>query len=187
LGCVWPYVVRRDGTDLRRVMGRRAGGLDWSARNKLAFFHDDGTTIGAGPKDGIYTVKPDGTDLRRIWKPSDIGYAAGLDWSPDGSRLAFTTPTLDVLDNAEIHTIRADGRGLRRVTHFGPQQGQGIEAPHWSPDGRFISFVNNEDLYVMRANGRGLRRVVHTPASTPGYTRWQTLSGGTWLPKGAFR
>ena len=65
----------------------------------------------------------------------------------------------------EIYTIRADGKGLRKLTdnRFGDYN------PAWSPDGTRIAFASNrhgnEELYVMDADGRNVKRLTRNAAS----------------------
>ncbi len=71
-------------------------------------------------------------------------------WSPDGSRLAFTS-TRD--GNNEIYTMNADGSDARRLTTSAGADYQ----PAWSSDGSRIAFVSerdgNAEIYVMGADG----------------------------------
>jgi Tol biopolymer transport system component len=74
-------------------------------------------------------------------------------------------PDLAFVRSGEIHTIRADGTGLRRLTsnRFGDY------APAWAPDGRRIAFSSdrhgNEEIYVMDADGRNVKRLTRHPAN----------------------
>jgi Tol biopolymer transport system component len=183
-GCLWLFTVRRDGTGLRRVIAQGAASPSWSVKNTLAFVnYNDSSKVPGDIPDGLYTVKPDGSRLRRVYSGGYLGPGLQPDWSPDGSRIAFLAATRDAADNDEIFTVKANGRGLRRLTHFGPHRGGGVGAPKWSPDGRFITFIDNYDLYVMRSNGHGLRRIVDTPQRDPAATTWTTIEEPAWLPR----
>lgn len=101
-----------------------------------------------------------------------VNGAISPDWSPDGSRLAFSgTGSREVTkDNYDIYVIRRDGTRLRRLT-----RGNGAHSsPVWSPDGRLIAYVApnrppparyQSDLYVMRRDGSHKRLVVPRAAS----------------------
>jgi Tol biopolymer transport system component len=73
-------------------------------------------------------------------------------WSPDGSRLAFTSAR-DGTGNPEIYTMNADGSDARRLTTSAGADYQ----PAWSSDGSRIAFVSerdgNAEIYVMGADG----------------------------------
>ena len=183
--CVWLYTVRRNGTGLRRVLAQGAASPSWSVKGTLAFVnYNDSSKVPGDIPDGLYTVRPDGSRLHRVYSGGYLGAGTLPDWSPDGSRIAFLAAAPDASDNSEIFTVKANGRGLRRLTHFGPHRGGGVGAPKWSPDGRFITFIDNSDLYVMRSDGRRLRRIIDTSYPKPGATTWTTIERPTWLPRG---
>ena len=74
-------------------------------------------------------------------------------WSPDGSRIAFTSDRAD--GNVDVWVMDADGGRPRRLT-----TSPGIDlGPAWSPDGRRIAFTSDRDgdleVYVMSASGEG--------------------------------
>jgi Tol biopolymer transport system component len=86
-------------------------------------------------------------------------------FSPDGSRLAFTRI------GEGLFAVKPDGTGLRRLTG-----GADDRYPVWSPNGTAIAFLqpyrNELRLYVMRADGRKQHRLRFTPAraSRPSWT-----------------
>lgn len=67
-------------------------------------------------------------------------------WSPDGSRLAFTTvrsnPYNPNLPNGEIAVMDIDGANLRLLTRTRAWD----DDPAWSPDGRTIAYRSNQDV-----------------------------------------
>ena len=63
----------------------------------------------------MWTVRPNGTGLRQLTRQPVSNFQSS--WSPDGRRLAITTQRRD--RNSDIATIRADGSGLRVLTHGG--------------------------------------------------------------------
>ena len=63
----------------------------------------------------VWAVRPNGSGLREL-TPLLVGHQVPS-WSPDGRRLAVTTQTKG--SRSDIATIRADGSGLRVLTHSG--------------------------------------------------------------------
>lgn len=145
--CDLQYVMRTNGTDLRRVSP--AGGkttCGWFLNDGRRLFF--GSTHAAGdacpqrpdPSKGyvwgldpfdIYTVNTDGSDLRRL---TNFGvYTAEGVLSPDGRRIVFTSLKDGDLD---IYTMNVDGTDLRRLTNTPGYDG----GPWWSPDGTQIVY-----------------------------------------------
>jgi Tol biopolymer transport system component len=80
-------------------------------------------------------------------------------FSPDGSRIAFTS---DRGGNYDIYTIDLTGHDLRRITTNRAQDA----FPSWSPDGRRLAFASNRtgdwEIYTTNASGSGgLVQVTH--------------------------
>ncbi|HXF72266.1 MAG TPA: hypothetical protein VNO79_06625 [Actinomycetota bacterium] len=96
-------------------------------------------------------------------------------WSPDGSRIAFSSNVQGEGDY-DIYVMDADGSHLRRLT-----DAPGLDLnPAWSPDGRFIAFTSlrdgNYEIYVMRADGTHERNLTDDPAND--YTpAWRPVPG----------
>ena len=83
---------------------------------------------------------------------STFSLEQSAEWSPDGSRLVFSS-------NGDIYTSNASGKNLKRLT-----KGYSIDvSPTWSPDGRQIAFTSdrsgNPQIYVMNSNGGNIRRL----------------------------
>ena len=75
-------------------------------------------------------------------------------WSPDGTKIAFTTSRDG---NPEIYVMNRDGSGLRRLTNS-----PAIDVtPTWSPTGTQLAWVSdrtgNPKIYIMNADGTGQR------------------------------
>ena len=83
---------------------------------------------------------------------STFSLEQSAEWSPDGSRLAFSS-------NGDIYTSNASGKNLKRLT-----KGYSIDvSPTWSPDGRRIAFTSDRSggpqIYVMNAGGGNIRKI----------------------------
>jgi Tol biopolymer transport system component len=96
------------------------------------------------------------------------------DWSPDGSRLAYTGAVSDAGQN--IYTCTPTGKRIHRLTTaFGTQSA-------WSPDGKYIAFIRADGLYVMQRDGRRPRRVVRISPTSPPSNPYYVVSSPSWQP-----
>ena len=92
-----------------------SGAPAWSPNGRTIAF-TRATAQGTVTDDAhVWTVRPDGTRLRQLTR--EPVEARQPSWSPDGRRLAITTKPSG--PNTDIATIRADGSGLRVLTHGG--------------------------------------------------------------------
>jgi Tol biopolymer transport system component len=157
------FTARTDGTRVRRVTSKPPIFQPaWSQTGIIAFGHAD----------GIYTVRPDGSRLRLlVLDRYDASSPESPDWSPHGSKIAFSFA--DSVD-PDIHVADSVTGAHRRLTTRG-----GVE-PAWSPDGRFIAFIRFGDLYVMRSNGRGERRILDGGQTESGQDIY--LGSPSWRP-----
>jgi Tol biopolymer transport system component len=103
----------------------------------------------------IYTV---GVDARgAVPLVSSSGWDTGAAWSPDGSRIAFSS---ERDGDEEIYVVNFDGSGEQKLTEL-----PGVDATTaaWSPDGTQISLVAHDgeqwDDWVVNADGSGLKRL----------------------------
>ncbi|MEW5702203.1 MAG: M48 family metalloprotease [Candidatus Zixiibacteriota bacterium] len=148
----WPcdriFTMRTDGTELRQVSTGRGA-------TTCAFFAPDGQRIvycsthltgdscpprashGRGyvwtlhPGYDVFSARPDGSDLKRL--TTAPGYDAEAVYSPDGSKILFTS----VRDgDLELYVMNADGTDPVRLTHEVGYDGGAF----FSPDGRKIVY-----------------------------------------------
>jgi Tol biopolymer transport system component len=107
--------------------------------------------------------------------PFDKDVAIKHDWAPDGRRLVYT----DNADNpdaaANLATVRADGTGVRYLTHYTDPEMRAY-AGSYSPDGRWIVFrLEDHGLYSLariRTDGTHLRTILKPSTFRPRFIDW---------------
>jgi Tol biopolymer transport system component len=124
----------------------------------------------------LYVVGADGTGLKRV-RAFPKGIADKIDWSPDGSRIAFSTPEFGRPGlSANVYTIRPSGTGLNQLTHDrGGTIDNGVDS--WSPDGTRIAFVSNRsgtyEIWSMSSTtGASLNQITNGPEAH--FAAWGT-------------
>ena len=109
----------------------------------------------------IYTSNTDGSERKPV---ATQGYDLLPVWSPDGTRIAFTSLRgAQVRDGYQIWVMNADGSNLKAVT----SNAYVNEYPVWSPDSKQLAysqytFVKGDAWRVVarNADGSGAERVV---------------------------
>ena len=145
--CDQQYVMRTDGTDLKRISngnGKTTCGWFLPDGQRLFFAsshaHDSTCPPKPDPSRGyvwgldrfdIYSANRDGTGVRRLTN-YNVYTAEGV-LSPDGRRIVFTSLKDGDLD---IYTMSVDGSDVRRLTTTPGYDG----GPWWSPDGTKIVY-----------------------------------------------
>lgn len=143
-------VMNSDGTG-KRCFGVGATFAAWKPDgSKLAYVS---TGLSGQQLNEIYTINPNGTDPVRI--TYDGVAKMSLDWSPDATKMVYTTVQ-------GVYIINADGSGLSS-----PCTGRDAR---WSPDGQRIIFVTdaldgNEEIYTVRLDGSDPRNLSRNPAN----------------------
>jgi TolB protein len=107
---------------------------------------------------GIWTMNRDGGNQERLLDPSSVGAVleGKIEWSPDGSRIAF--------GGNDIFVVDSDGTNHVRLTDHNATE----EAPPWAPAGDKIAFASNMsgmfDVWVMNADGSEPRNLTNDGA-----------------------
>ncbi|MFL5945167.1 MAG: TolB family protein, partial [Gaiellaceae bacterium] len=132
-------------------------------------------TLHAG-EDELWTMNADGSDRRNLTR-HDGRKISDIDprWSPDGRRIAYSTDATDVEGaGRQIWIMRADGSGIRQLTHLPGYS----RSPSWTADGQQIVFDNYNagalDVYRVDEDGTGLVNLTsndpgvdYSPAASP--------------------
>jgi Tol biopolymer transport system component len=124
------YVMNADGTNVRRLTDNADfdSAPAWSPDGQwLAFEHAPGDTLtpGTEPQEkDIYVMRPDGSDVHRL--TDSPGLDEGPVWSPDGTKIAFSSARDG---QQEIYVMNADGSDQRRLTNNPARD----ESPDWQP------------------------------------------------------
>jgi dipeptidase D len=138
----------------------------WGSEPTIVFDSDRG-----GDHRDLYGMDGRGTHVVRL-TAGEANSIAGP-WSPDGTRIAYTTFGLTTSD---IWVMNADGSGQVNLTNT-PDVDEGF--PAWSPDGTHIAYTTrrdgNNEIYVMRADGTNPARWTDNPADD---------FAPTWSPDG---
>ena len=137
----------------------------YSFDNKLAF-------TGVGRQGIICAIElMDGQQsaLRRL-TPAPLA-PRQPDWSPDGTRIAFSTHCRggsENFQNEEIWMVDTKGNGLRRLTKNGNEYFSGPHDfhPSWSPQGDALVFERHSPdnstsgIFIMKSDGSGGKEVL---------------------------
>ncbi len=148
---------------------------DW-----VAFSRDGQWLAYTTLQDGIlWRERVDGTDkLQLTFAPMQ---ATMVNWSPDGTKLAFSALTPGKPRN--IMVVNSDGSGLRKIYPENIMQ----VSPSWSPDSQHVTFdypsgyAHAQPGQVLGIKTTDLR--THEVVSVPGS---QGLFGSQWSPDGRY-
>lgn len=124
------------------------------------------------PPSATWIVNADGSGLRQL---TGGDYSGVVDWSPDGTTLAFIEYDLSGEFPTRAYTLPADG-GERSYLPVG----ESITAPPtWSPDGGYLAFATQGDVLVASPDGSSPRAIARSPESGYGALSWSP--SGEWL------
>ena len=124
----------------------------------------DSTTVALvvdlGITDRVATVDPAaGLSSLRYVSPASAG-AQRPTWSPDGSQIVFSAgtpgPVVETEASNDLYVVRADGTGLRQVTHSNP--GVRVFGAEWETDGlRFLASLaeGTQPAHLVRVSADG--------------------------------
>src|SRR2546421_9772218 len=103
------------------------GGAVWAPNGRFVAF----TRVrGSGSVSQVFRLGSDGRHLRLLSQPGE--YAYGVAWSPDGSRVAYTT--FDLAAVVRVVVARSDGTQARVVAPFQVERLPPPTFLGWSPE-----------------------------------------------------
>jgi TolB protein len=155
------YRISSAGTGLTAVTPLTISVKDFRAR-----YSPDGSTIAfdssgrGGVQSAVYLMNPDGSSIRRLTRPGLL--ATSPEWSPDGSRILFSTNCCAVTLTATVWVINADKTGLQQLTFPGRRHDF---SPSFAPAGDKIAFERDSAdfshfaVWVMNSDGTGLTKI----------------------------
>lgn len=162
------YVINADGTGLKRLTKNiNPYSPRWNRENIYPTWKPDGKKIifnnYSNDKWITYLINTDGAEQeQQVSAPYD--YTSNLEFSPDGTKIAFRGPKGEVY----VGRVKNTNKGIeitetkqltKNMTKFS------ICRIRWSPDGTRIAFSGyGSPLFVINANGSNLR-VIDSPAA----------------------
>jgi TolB protein len=156
------YVLDVSGGEPTRLTEGAVGQWPrWSPDGqRLAFANFSAEEDPLSGKGELVLVTADGAERQTLGTTAKTEvYTPVLDWSPDGTKIAWeTTARSDGVDTG-INTIDVDTGAIAELA-----PGRAGYMPAWSPDGSLIAFVSYEkdkgtdvDIYLMEADGSNVR------------------------------
>jgi len=165
-------LMTANGTHVRKLVTTPLHGNDYGIGFDSPTFSPDGKRIAfvwhKSEVAAIFTMNATGGGLKQVTRWQKGSLADKIDWSPDGTRIAFSSPDPGVLPgiSTNVFTVRPDGTGLVKIANVhGGKVHNGLDS--WSPDGNKIAFARigagTSEIYTMNANGSGITQLTHGP------------------------
>ena len=152
------FLMDYDGASQRRVTPNKSinVGAAWGPDGRTlayASYLSSRPDIYMTLLDGRAPTRPaHGTQDIHNWNPA---------FSPDGSKMAFTTNRSGRPGYYDIWVVNRDGTNMQNLTPGTNGSSEG--APTWSPNGAQLAFTSDRtgvnQIFVMNADGTGIRRI----------------------------
>jgi len=168
------WLMNADGSD-QHWIGQLGFAPRWSPDGTRFVYQ---SSITGNPD--IYTCAIDGSDVQPLFS-SPLG-DGNPDWSPDGTKIAFTIYDEADENTREIWVMNADGTGEVQLTNNSVFD----DLARWSPDSSMLAFESDLpghwEAYVMNADGTNRRRVTTMPAGVTAIVpSWCPTQSGPYL------
>jgi len=132
---------------------------------------------------GINIMNSDGSNPTRLAGHNHNRPVFTCDWSPDGTKIAYSYHPDRGPGYDDVYVMNADGSGKINLTKS-PKVSE--NSPSWSPDGTKITFSSSDrespsdsDIYTMDADGTDVAGVSTNPDAFDTSPDWQPLPGTT--------
>lgn len=176
------FSIRRDGGGLRRLTSGRFSDRNpvMSPNGRIIAFERAGR-VGVEPH--VFTMRSNGSRVVDA-TPGLAGWTSQPDFNPSGNRIVFVRGYPGA-PNADLFTMRPNGRGLHRLTGRPHRPVGYFSNPHFSPNGRLVVAARmpasgrSSTLRVIRVRDRsqvatlGGRRTPRSP----------DMQGPAWLAR----
>ena len=155
------YVMRRDGTNIRRLTHHPAIDVSptWSPTGRRLAFTSDRT---GSPQ--IYTMDAEGMNLERVSMKGS--YNAEPAWSPIGSlnEIAYASRVSGAVFDIVVHSLVTNQ--IRVLTSRAGLN----ESPQWSPNGRHLVFTSTRtgtpQIFTMNRDGSNTKQITFEGQNT---------------------
>ena len=179
-------VIRANGSDRHAVFRCRPQGSEctaqhlpaWSPDGQRIAFTREGDPLDDGPR--LWVMDADGSNLSQVAEAAPRFSEFGPAWSPDGKRLVFER--FDEKQQLSAVHGASTGGDYRRLTPWRMDAGEPMD---WSPDGRWILFLDHSwsdvpsSLWAVRPHGGDRHRIAGTSGDT------FTWLSGSFSPDGS--
>lgn len=186
------WLMDLDGNNILQLTNLSQGACqpNWHPDgNKLAFISPCSKNEELYSGSSIFVINADGSGLAPIFS-SVPGGDFNPTWSPDGTKVAFTS-----FRGGDIPQIYIFDTLTNETALISDEEGRLCQEPAWSPDGKFIVIsVGSATIRVMQADGKnsflvarnvGAARNTDPVWSPTGlaivFTQWASDLSGSWL------
>jgi TolB protein len=128
---------------------------------------------------GINIMSSDGSNPTRLAGDRPLLTEFFCDWSPDGTKIAYTERSRSDSALGDVYVMNADGSGKINLSKS-PEVDE--LDPSWSPDGTKLTFESDRDspgdydIYTMDANGSDVAQVTKNADVSDLDADWQPLT-----------